>query len=279
MKKVSIFFLLLIVHGCLSVKNMPDKNFISNSTEALVFGRIQIVHKDFDDTSNRNILIFNPFLSKTEEPCCDISATLIRKQVDFQDGYFFLSIPPGKYCLNHLVYSANFFPGSDIFGFVPGQFYANTIFVDDSFIFEKNLNWIFLSGNNLIFFDVLPNKANYIGTIRIEISCCYFRKCMYNQKPTKGFQFDAINLQDKKTAPFWKYTCYSPAIRANRFHIIDEKEQGYSKFKEYYPNHSDPIINLTTSMQKDWKTKHDDRYEYVDMTKYKVISLEFDIPK
>jgi hypothetical protein len=167
MTKIFIFSFIFII-SCLQVQPKPTSNFISNNNESIVFGKLIVFDDGIEQTSERHRLFIYHLKSTSVDPYVDKNGTIYRKQVDMQDGHFFFTLPPGKYGLHHIHY----------FKKIGSQYAEDTIWTLSYF------NPI--SDKRLVFFEVLPNQANYIGTIKVEITCCYYRECMTDEKPVDG---------------------------------------------------------------------------------------------
>ncbi len=179
-----------------------------------------------------------------------------------QDGHFFFTLPPGKYGLNHFQY----------FGKIGHQSFDN----DGIGIL---LFYTSISDKRLVFFDVLPNQANYIGTIKAEMTCCYYRECMTGEKPVSSFDFVPIDINDLENKPFSKNFCSSPTLRVDDISVSDENEQAFSVFQRQYQEHPMPIKSLANSDIKQSVKPSDKGYIYFEtseiLKKYKPASATF----
>jgi hypothetical protein len=256
MKNLFLLLSILIILGCPSIKNKPESNFISNIKESIVFGRFQILQNGFDDTSVKHILFFYPLISTTNGPTRDNWAIPYKKQLDFQNGYFFLSLPPGKYCLNHIAYYPTKF-----FGITNSNNKYLTVLAISGTIPNHNV----ISNISLVSFEVSPNQANYIGTIKIETTCCYFRECIGNQEPVSGYEFTSIDKNDVNNKPFWKYGCSSPTLKVDEWNVINEYEKALLQFRIQYPNHSEAITNLANLSTKIGEKQDGTDYQFFDI--------------
>jgi hypothetical protein len=278
----SIFFLV----GCPHAQPKPENSFISTNKDALVFGRLQIFQNGHDYTSDNHIMFIYPLISTTGEPCWDQWAIPHKKKLDFQDGYFFLSLPPGKYCLTHIAY----YPDS-FFGIKLASNSFLTIFAD-----IPGATTDVHSNNSLLFFEVLPNRANYIGTIRVEITCCSIKQADIIESNDQGkttyaiplnqglksYRFIPIDDADKENQPFVLWLRSGPFIYVDSWNVLDEQEKAFLEFEKLYPNHSVPAISMLTAMKKPWRQESRRELEFFDirsiLEKYKVTDVTYHPP-
>jgi hypothetical protein len=144
-----------------------------------------------------------------------------------------------------------------------------------------------------LYFEVLPNQANYIGTIKIETSCCYIKQPDIIERQDQGkvshvvslnqgivsYSFSPIDGSDRENMPFVLWVRNGPVIYVDNWNILNEKEEAFTQFQKFYTHHPEPIVNLMSSMKKPWRQENSRDFEFFDidkiLEKYKIIDRTY----
>ncbi len=176
MKNILLLFMVLsICFSCATNVKSPDANFQSSDQEALVFGRVQ-VFKDGQEIiigqplkGNNQKIIISKYYSSYKEPCCEQSVNeQIASELIMKNGYFYVPLKPGKYCIFGFITLDNaelVIKGLDSDLDQTERF--TKLFPDHSYSTTYYGKPALSKNNLLIYFDVIPNQATYIGTIQV----------------------------------------------------------------------------------------------------------------
>jgi hypothetical protein len=158
---ILLFGILLQATSCASMAKAPQKDFVPTGDKSVVFGRATLYHNDkltpYDGSiafiSNGVILHISRYISDQETNQNRHSAGEIGLRVTYdQQGHFAFTIPPGRYYVFEFVYSG-VIPDLNLMGF---RSYQDT-------------RWLKAPMPKFLFvLDVLPNQANYVGTIQTD---------------------------------------------------------------------------------------------------------------
>jgi hypothetical protein len=244
-----LFFNLFIISGCLPF--IPDQSFKSTNDMAIVFGYVERLtdgksvphstHKrswsrlcvdPIDEDYIWRKLRFLPPGSKKTDSC----KYWIR--IPGPHGYFTTALPPGKYVINAIN--------------IP----------------EGNWNWIPDRTPHIATFDVIPQKATYIGTIQVIEIMAVKNYSVYKKKSTVFDEFLAgpafgvtgliASLPPTETISKDEYMKLSPSAQRmydeiikqsgsnflGSWQITNEFEEAKKIFTSLYPDHSELIERI-----------------------------------
>lgn len=199
--------ILLQTTSCASMAKPPQKDFLPTGEKSIVFGRATFYHNDkltpYDGSialiSDGVILHMTRYVSDHETNQNRHSAGEIGLRVTYDhQGHFAFTIPPGRYYIFEFVYSG-VIPDVNLMGF---RSYQDT-------------RWIKAPVPKfLCVIDVLPNQANYAGTIQTD-----FRT--FANEPNRKFQ---ISIKDDyESARGWLLTQHPQLSEVTKKALIQTK--------------------------------------------------------
>jgi hypothetical protein len=256
-----LFFALFIISGCLPV--IPDQSFKSSSDMAIVFGRVErlkngesIPHSTSKRSWSRlcvepiddNYIL--PKFSNYKSHHCKYENTI---RIPEADGYFTAAMPPGKYFIKAINIPAG--------------------------------NWTFIPDQtqHLATFDIISQKATYIGTIKVintfyeenkEYSV-YKKRSTVTEEIYGGPAFGVVGiissvfsllgttigkdeymkLSSEEQGRYDEIKINAKIVHdfLGSYQIINEFEEAKKIFNSLYPNHSELVESLSEIKQESMK--------------------------
>lgn len=226
----TILAFIISSQGCgLQRLETPDHSFVSSNTKALMVGRLEInaAGQIITPTGEGLLGAFKISLVeyKNDQDALDyklIDIGSINVWVSRPDGFFAVSIPPGKYF---------------VLSYIPPHRDKSPIpHLWPSFKWVMQQSRSHIRSNQVIVIDVRPGQANYVGDIKVNLGNSFL-------------QYIPRQLAKDVSGPLTitKYEWISTSVWGiENTSIVNAKDNADQEFRKLFPKHTPLIENLAT---------------------------------
>ena len=205
-----------------AVLNTTPSEFRSTDNRCMVFGRI-LTTKNRQTVSHGQTGTIRTAVHIYEKS----SKEKYKIWIERTDGLFFVTLPPGTYVLKLVNYPKT----------VRGIF-KNVL------PYCKNCKYG-QAEKKTIAFEVIPEKANYLGTLELRFASRVIHKT--RKQEIRHRRWVRIRGNIEYTTKYYKIVPYTETITFMKsWNVIDEFEETLDTFNKLYPDHAEPVNSLIT---------------------------------